>query len=66
MALPVNGSHNWMVESIEPDARVLQSGAQATHNTQLLWDFNVAFGVSVSRSQIRTVVSPAIKQISAR
>lgn len=64
---PLSGyPFNWLVSISQihtypswlPLAMYLESGLQAKHNTQLLWPFNVAIGVSVSISHKRMVVSP--------
>jgi hypothetical protein len=41
-----------------PEAILVQSGENETKRTQCLWPSQVYIGVSVYRSQIRTVVSP--------
>ena len=43
---------------LHAEASLRPSGDQATHSTQFLWPLHVCSGVSVVRSQKRTVESP--------
>jgi hypothetical protein len=55
---PVLVSHTIQLLSMPPLANVVPSGAKATNNTQPLWPSQVTYGLSVFRSQSRTVWSP--------
>merc|ERR1711928_325103 len=55
---PVSGSHTLISPLLHAEASVLPSGDHAVNKTWFLWPVQVNRGLSVLRSQNRTVLSP--------
>ena len=55
---PLCGFHNRTLLSIEPVAKVQSSGDHETARINDVWPFKVYFGVPVSQSHIRILLSP--------